>query len=90
MAKIYAIELPVLKMGNNLKNKLSAVRAKDDVRIFSCFRYEEVIILNIEGVLQFHQRSQASVYLDCNCTYFFKPQFLSTQKGRCTSGVARP
>ena len=26
MAKIYAIESPVLEMGSNLKNKLSAVR----------------------------------------------------------------
>ena len=28
MAKIYAIESPVLEMGRNLKNKLSAVRVK--------------------------------------------------------------
>ena len=38
------------------------------------FRHKEVIL---EGVLQFHQRS---VYLDCNYTYFFRPQFLNTQK----------
>ena len=29
VAKIYAIESPVLEMGSNLKNKLSAVRVKD-------------------------------------------------------------
>ena len=52
------------------------------------FRHEEVINWNFEGLLQsVHQRS---VYLDCNqaYTYFFKPQLLSTQKGRDTSAIS--
>ena len=51
------------------------------------FRHEEVNIYNLQGVhvLQFHQRS---VYLDCNYTYFFRPQFSSTQKGRDTSAMS--
>ena len=48
------------------------------------FKHEEVITYNLEGVLQFHQRP---VYLEYNYTYFFRPQFSSTQKGRDTTSA---
>ena len=49
------------------------------------FRHEEVIIQNLEGVLQFHQRS-ASVYLVTLTSS--GPSVQSTQKARDTSVVS--